>query len=375
MLETLATPALLVDLERFDRNAARMRSALERAGDAVLRPHLKTVKSVEAARRLLPDGGPIAVSTLLEAEIFAEAGFDDILYAVGIAPAKLERVLALRRKGVDLALITDDLDAARAVAAASRAAGDRIPVLIEFDCDGNRAGVSPDEPERLLAVARALAEGAEPRGVMTHAGASYGARTPEALSAAAGQEVRAARQCAEALRAAGFEAPVVSIGSTPTALSVEDLTGVSEVRAGVYPFFDLVMAGIGICSIDEIALSVLATVIGHQKEKGWILVDAGWMAMSRDRGTADQEVDQGYGLACDAAGRPWPDLIMVGSNQEHGILAVREGSDAALPELPVGSLVRILPNHACATAAQHESYRLIGGGGAVAGRWPRFNGW
>lgn len=375
MLDTLPTPALLVDLARFDRNSERMRSALAGAGDAVLRPHLKTVKSVEATRRLLPDGGPITVSTLLEAEVFAEASFTDILYAVGIAPAKLERVLALRRKGVDLALITDDIEAARAVAAASRAAGDRIPVLIEFDCDGNRAGVSPDEPERLLAIARALAEGAEPRGVMTHAGASYGARTPAALRAAAEQEVRAARRCAETLRAAGFAAPVVSIGSTPTALSVEDLTGVSEVRAGVYPFFDLVMAGIGICSIDEIALSVLATVIGHQKEKGWILVDAGWMAMSRDLGTADQDVDQGYGLACDAQGRPYRDLIMVGSNQEHGILAVREGSGAALPDLPVGSLVRILPNHACATAAQHESYRLIGEGGEVVGRWPRFNGW
>lgn len=376
MLETLATPALLVDLGRFDRNAARMRSALARAGDATLRPHLKTVKSVEAARRLLPQGGPITVSTLLEAEVFAGAGFSDILYAVGIAPAKLERVLGLRGKGVDLTLVTDDVEAARAVAAASRAAGDRIPVLIEIDSDGNRAGVAPGEPERLAAIARALAEGgAEARGVMTHAGGSYAARTPEALRAAAEQEVRAARQCADALRAAGFAAPVVSIGSTPTALSAGDLGGITEVRAGVYAFMDLVMAGIGICSIDEIALSVLGTVIGHQREKGWILVDAGWMAMSRDRGTAEQAVDQGYGLVCDASGRPYPDLIMAGSNQEHGILAVRQGSTAALPDLPVGSLVRILPNHACATAAQHQSYQAIGEGGDVVACWPRFNGW
>jgi D-serine deaminase-like pyridoxal phosphate-dependent protein len=353
-----------------------MRSVLARAGNAALRPHLKTVKSVEAARRLLPGGGPITVSTLLEAERFAAAGFDDILYAVGIAPAKLERVLALRRKGVDLALVTDDIEAAKAVAAASRAAADRIPVLIEFDSDGNRAGVSPDEPDRLVAIARALAEGgAEPRGVLTHAGASYGARSPEGLRAAADQEVRAARLCAATLRAAGFAAPAVSIGSTPTALSARDLTGITEVRAGVYAFFDLVMAGIGICSVDEIALSVLATVIGHQTEKGWILVDAGWMAMSRDRGTADQEVDQGYGLACDEHGRPYPDLVMAGANQEHGILAIRDGSQAALPDLPVGSLVRILPNHACATAAQHESYQVIGESGEVVACWPRFNGW
>ena len=124
-------------------------------------------------------------------------------------------------------------------------------------------------------------------------------------------------------------------------------------RAGVFVFFDLVMAGIGVCAIDDIAVSVLGTVIGHQREKGWILVDAGWMAMSRDRGTADQDVDQGYGLVCDPEGRPFPDLIMVGSNQEHGILA----------------------NHACATAAQHPHYQVISGEPVIEAVWPRFSGW
>jgi D-serine deaminase-like pyridoxal phosphate-dependent protein len=135
------------------------------------------------------------------------------------------------------------------------------------------------------------------------------------------------------------------------------------------------MAGIGICTPDEIALSVLTEVIGHQREKGWILVDAGWMAMSRDRGTAAQTVDQGYGLACDLAGRLYPDLLMTGANQEHGILSIRPGSIEGLPDLPVGTRLRILPNHACATAAQFDSYQLIGPEGETAGVWPRFNGW
>jgi D-serine deaminase-like pyridoxal phosphate-dependent protein len=127
--------------------------------------------------------------------------------------------------------------------------------------------------------------------------------------------------------------------------------------------------------VDDIAIDVLATVIGHQREKGWIIVDAGWMAMSRDRGTAGQAVDQGYGLACSAERVPHRDLIMVDANQEHGILALRPGSAAPLPDLPVGAQVRILPNHACATAAQHDAYRVIGADGAVAAIWPRFNGW
>jgi D-serine deaminase-like pyridoxal phosphate-dependent protein len=351
-----------------------MRSRLAQAGGPVLRPHLKTVKSVPAARRMLPEGGPITVSTLLEAERFAEAGFCDILYAVGIAPGKLDRVLALRRRGVDLMLVTDNVAGAEAIAAASRAAADPIPVLIEIDSDGHRAGVRPGDADLLRAIAAAL-EGADLRGVMTHAGGSYGESRADGLARAAAAERDAVVSAAAILRDAGYPAPIVSVGSTPTALGAADLTGVTEVRAGVYAFFDLVMAGIGVCSVDEIALSVLTEVIGHQREKGWILVDAGWMAMSRDRGTAAQAVDQGYGLVCDPLGHLFPDLVMIGANQEHGILALRPGSGASLPDLPVGAHLRILPNHACATAAQFEAYHVLDAGGAVADIWPRFNGW
>jgi D-serine deaminase-like pyridoxal phosphate-dependent protein len=168
----------------------------------------------------------------------------------------------------------------------------------------------------------------------------------------------------------------VSVGSTPTALSATALDGVTEVRAGVYVFFDLVMAGIGVCSAGDVALSVLASVIGHQPGKGWIIVDAGWMAMSRDRGTAKQKVDHGYGAVCDAGGRPIPALWMEAANQEHGIVSMRDGSRPPdLPErFPVGTLLRILPNHACATAAQFDAYRVVEGG-AVVDTWPRFSGW
>src|SRR3546814_5479256 len=119
------------------------------------------------------------------------------------------------------------------------------------------------------------------------------------------------------------------------------------------------MAGIGVCTLDDIALSVLTTVIGHQHDKDWIIVDAGWMALSRDRGTASQRVDQGYGVVCDEAGSPLPGLLVAGANQEHGIVQVRPGSGASLPALPVGTRLRILPNHACATAAQFDGYHVL----------------
>lgn len=369
----LQTPCLVVDEAKMTANLDRMARRIARLGVG-FRPHLKTAKSVEIARRMLPDtGGPATVSTLREAEVFAAAGVQDILYAVGITPAKLGRVQALRARGCDLAVILDSVEQAQAVVAAG--AGP-IPALIEIDCDGKRAGLAPDAAE-IIDIGRILHEGrAELRGVMTHAGGSYDVSGHEAHAAFAERERQAVVTAADRLRAAGLPCPVVSVGSTPTALAARDLSGVTELRAGVYVFFDLVMAGIGVCAVDEIALSVATTVIGHRPDRGWTLVDAGWMALSRDRGTAGQAIDQGYGLVADAAGRVIPDLIVTGANQEHGILALRPGSTATPPDLPVGTVLRILPNHACATAAQFDAYHVVPADtDAAPAIWPRFGGW
>jgi len=376
-LGELETPCLLLDEPRMQANIDRLKTRMARLG-VTLRPHLKTPKSIDVARRVMvsPEG-PAAVSTLREAEQFAGAGVRDILYAVGVSAAKLDRVLALRGQGVDLTVVVDSVAGAQAVAERSRAAGTRIPALIEIDSDGHRAGVRPDQAELLCAIGRALEDGgAELRGVMTHAGESYNSRDDDTIRAYAERERRGAVDAAQALRDAGLPCPVVSVGSTPTAMFAENLDGVTEVRAGVFVFFDLFMAGVGVCTQDDIALSVLATVIGHQPEKGWILVDAGWMAMSRDRGTANQRVDQYYGVVCDLQGRPLGDLVMKETNQEQGILMLRPGSTAALPELPLGTRVRILPNHACATGAQHDGYHVVRGASPeVVAYWPRFRGW
>lgn len=367
------TPALVLDEARLLRNADRLRCRLAPFG-VTLRPHIKTAKSIEVARRVLAGGdGPATVSTLKEAEMLFAAGVRDILYAVGIAPHRLARVRELRAEGCDLAVILDSVEQARAVVAAS--AGEPIPALIEIDCDGHRSGLKPGDA-RIVEIGRLLIEGgAALRGVVTHAGESYGARAQAEVEAFAELERSAAVAAAGQLRAAGLACPAVSVGSTPTAHFARNLDGVTEVRAGVYMFFDLVMTGIGVCSPDDIALSVLTTVIGHQAERGWAIVDAGWMALSRDRGTQNQPVDQGYGVVCDIDGNPYPDLIVVLANQEHGVVAARPGSGAALPRFPVGTRLRILPNHACSTAAQFDSYTVLPEDGGAVACWPRFRGW
>ena len=369
-LPELETPRLILDAGRMEANVLRLKSRLAALG-VRLRPHVKTCKSIEVARGLMDSpAGPITVSTLKEAEQFLEHGVTDILYAVGIAPGKLGHVQALRERGADLAVVVDSVEAAQAVAA--RGAG--IPALIEIDCDGHRAGVKPGHPV-LLDIAKALARGAQPRGVMTHAGDSYNCRSVEAIADMAEKERGAVVRSAAVLRSAGYACPVVSVGSTPTATFARSLEGVTEVRAGVFVFQDLVMAGLGVCRVEDIAVSVLATVIGHQREKGWIITDGGWMAMSRDRGTAKQATDQGYGLVCDESGRVIGDLVVSDANQEHGIVSRRGGGELDLSPFPVGTRLRILPNHACATAAQHDAYHVVRGGPGVLARWPRFGGW
>jgi D-serine deaminase-like pyridoxal phosphate-dependent protein len=374
-LADLDTPAAVIETSRMLRNILRM----QRQADALgvrLRPHVKTAKCAQVFENQREAGAcGITVSTLKEADRFFANGVSDILYAVGMAPHRLDHALRLRRAGCDLKIITDSLEGARSIANHGNRSGEAYDVLIEVDTDGHRSGVRPEEP-RLIDIGRALHDGGmNLLGVITHAGSSYELDSPAALAALAEVERAGCVRAAQRLRDAGLPCDVVSVGSTPTALEAANLDGVTELRAGVYVLFDLVMRNIGVCTTDDIALSVLTTVIGHQPEKGWAIVDAGWMAMSRDRGTARMGHDFGYGLACTVDGDVLTGYVLSGANQEHGILS-REGSpdpDIAA-RFPIGTRLRILPNHACATGAQFPSYHALGEDGLVQ-TWERFHGW
>ena len=341
-----------------------------------LRPHLKTHKSIGIAlRQMEAPQGPACVSTLLEAEYFFSHGVTDLLYAVGIAPQKLPQVASLRERGCDLKIILDNTAAADAVSDFCREHGVSIPVLLEVDVDGHRSGLAPESAE-LLTVAEHLRDGARLVGVLTHAGASYDEPDLEHVRLAAERERDGIVLAARRLREAGHQIDIVSVGSTPTVLMAEDETGVTEVRCGVYSLFDLFMTNVGVATVDDIAGSVLATVIGHQPAKGQVIVDAGWMAMSRDRGTARQKRDYGYGLVCGVDGTPLRGgtVLMKGANQEHGIIEATEGPALRPEDFPVGTRLRILPNHACPTAAPYEKLLLVRDGKVVE-ELPHVRGW
>ena len=381
-ISELSTPCLLVDRDKMRRNIKRLSDHIGGLGGTI-RPHVKTHKSIDVTREVIAGGnvGGITVSTLKEAAYFYDAGITDIFYAVGIAPNKFAAAADLIKRGCDLKITLDSVDMAEHLGAyaaqqLSTTPDFSFPVLIELDTDGHRSGTNPESDE-LLQIGRVLSDsaGCELRGVMTHAGESYACDTPESQLAIARQERDLTVRAAERLRAAGMACPVVSVGSTPTAFAIDDLSGVTEVRAGVYTFFDLVMAGIGVCDVDDIAVSVLVSVTGYQKEKGWVITDGGWMAMSRDRGTEKQAVDYGYGLVTDAAGAPLEDFLVSGANQEHGIVSRRDSTQSIdYGSLPLGSLLRVLPNHACATAAQYDTLNIVDGAEVIA-RWGRTSGW
>jgi len=368
-VNNLDTPYLLIDEAKLQRNIDRLRERISALGSQ-LRPHLKTLRTLEAAAYLLPDkNAPATVSTLAEAEAYAQAGYTDLLYAVGMAPAKLPRVAAIRQHGVNLHILLDTPEQATAVVDYASKTQQSFSVFIEIDSDDHRGGIKPDAPE-LTAIAAQL--GSHFSGLMTHAGGSYGCSTPEALKDFAKQECDAVRRARERLLQAGIECRISSVGSTPTAHFGEDFSDISEVRAGVYTTFDLVMKNIGVCNIEDLAMSVVTSVIGYNKEKNWLLTDSGWMALSRDRGTAGQAQDYGYGQVCSIEGEVLDGLCVNSTSQEHGVIEL--SGNHSISDFPVGTTLRILPNHACATAAMHNVYHIVMADGSHS-QWQRIQGW
>ena len=181
ILNTLDTPAAVIDIPQMERNISLMQERANKLG-VKFRPHVKTTKCVEVVRAQIAAGATgITVSTLKEAEAFYAEGVNDILYAVGIDPSKLPRAMALKNKGCDLKLVVDNPTAAVALGEFVHKNDVDFEVWIEVDTDGHRSGITPEE-DTLLEVGQILRNyEIKVDGVMTHAGSSYELNTPEAL--------------------------------------------------------------------------------------------------------------------------------------------------------------------------------------------------
>ena len=375
-LAQLPTPALVLDRRRLNSNIDRMDARVAALGIR-LRPHMKTPKSIHVFEELAKGRAMgVAVSTMAEARYFFDQGVKDIFYAVPPASDKVSAIAELQRRGADMKVLVDSRQTAEALVDAARDAKTRLSVIVEIDVDNYRSGTSVDDPDFLNECALLNeSEFADFRGVMTYGGASYGCESTAGMAEVAEGHRKEASRAAFALEQAGIGCGIVSFGSTPATMFAESLQGFTETRCGIYLFQDLFQAGIGACERDDIALSVLTTVIGHQPRLNRFIIDAGGLALSKDRSTQGRSFDAGFGLICDRAGSLVPDLHVKTVSQELGLVTTQSGAALDLSCYPVGTKLRVLPNHADMTAAAYETYHVVDGGDRIEARWTRVNGW
>ncbi|HSK72960.1 MAG TPA: alanine racemase [Pyrinomonadaceae bacterium] len=371
-LETIKTPSLIVDAERMKRNAQRTTTRAKELNVA-LRPHVKTHRCLEIAR-LQTEGnfGGIMVSTLSEAHFFAKGGFSDIIYGVPIEAGKFAEAIAIAKTCGKFSVITDDAETAQSLNETARRENIKLDVFLKVDVGYHRCGVEPDSKEA-FEIPQKISDSSNLNfaGILTHAGHSYHANSPEELLRTAREERDSMRNLAEDLRSKGLNVPNVSIGSTPTMSAIDHLEGITELRCGNYIFFDAFQATLGSCRFSDCALTVLAAVVHRDAHRQKIVVDAGAVALSKDRGAVEFDKHCGYGRVYDLAGNDL-DLRVKSLSQEHGEISVAD--KATFDSLKVGSRVRILANHSCLTALQHSHYHILENG-KIVDRWEINRGW
>lgn len=373
-LETLKTPGLVLDIAKVKRNAAEMSRRIKQFG-ADLRPHIKTHKCIEVARiQTAGHSGAVTVSTLAEARAFAANGFSKITYAVPIESGKFDEAIEISR-GCELSLLTDDVDVPDQLNDAAKRANVHLNLFLKVDCGYHRCGVEPNTQEA-TEIPRKISNASNLRfaGILTHAGHSYSCQTKSELVALAQYERDVMTYFAETLRKEVGQVPIVSIGSTPTITSIDHLNGIDEVRPGNYIFFDAFQATLGSCSFDDCALTVLASVVHRSNGEGdrrKVIIDAGAIALSKDRGPVGLNPECGYGKVLDLTGEDL-NLTVNEMSQEHGVMFAKD--ENTFERLKIGSRVRVLANHSCLTAAQHSHYNVLEGENIVD-HWQIHTGW
>jgi len=353
-LDNLPTPALILDLDVLERNIDGMARRADSLG-VRLRPHVKTHKCIEVAEMQRRAGASaLTVSTLHEASVFAAHGFEDITWAFPVILNRLTEAAELAGR-IDLGLVIDSKEALDALASLPRR-DDPLRVWLKIDCGYHRAGIDPVS-ERMLDIAKGVDshDTLSLAGILTHSGHAYHAYGDEERQAVAEQERSVMVSAAARLEAAGIDVKEVSVGSTPAMTAARSLEGVTEARPGNYVFYDYMQCALGACDPRDVAVSVLSSVISRMPSHS--VVDAGALAMSKDPGPERNGAGMGPVMTND--GSVDPDTRLLSVSQEHGILSA---------SLPVGTKVRIVPNHSCLTVACFDEYHVVRGNELV-GRW------
>lgn len=375
-IDELPTPALLLDLDILEANLSRMQNRAQQF-QVMLRPHVKTHKCIELAKRQQALGAKgVTVSTFYEAEQFAAAGFNDITWAFPLPPVYATRAVELANK-ITLRLVIDNFDAFNVLTQVAAHASHPVHVWLKVDCGYHRAGIDPastlaEDISRSLANSKALFFD----GILTHAGHSYSAKSKEEIVRIAEQERSIPVDFAQWLRGNGITVPAISIGSTPTMTLTENLNGITEIRPGNYVFYDYTQVQLGVCSVSNCALTVLASIVSHQPGALHFITDAGALALSKDPGPTHLHNDMGMGTLYEDYERrrlfAHLDVQIQSLSQEHGKIVVDKDFDIE-GQFKIGERVRILEHHSCLTAANFDRYYVVRGN-EVVDRWEILRG-
>lgn len=365
LLTAVETPAVIVDRERLLRNID-WAAALARRRGLALRPHVKTHKCVEIAQLQLERGAiGLTASKVDEALVFIEAGVPSITVAYPVVDeTKLRRLLlGAREHRTDLRVVVDSRRGAELLARVAAEVDKTVGALIEIDVGLHRCGLRDDDP-LLLELASALRDARRLKftGLISHAGHAYAAADSAHVATIAAEEGEILGRARRRVEAGGVEVAEVSVGSTPTVLASDSYDGITEIRPGNYVFMDLTPLRLGLIDTSQIALTVLATIVSRNDE--FLITDAGSKVLTSDLGAHGMPGVTGYGgayladepLASSAA------LNVARLSEEHGFVE-RNGCD-----IPIGSKLRIIPNHACPVVNLADELVVVSGDDVVA-RW------
>ena len=355
-ISSIETPCVLLDKSRLQDNIHRIQKIAD-AQHVNVRPHIKTHKCLEILQ-LQDEVGAVGITTSKtdEALTFINNGVQSVTVAYPlVVDSKLDRLIATSSsRQVDLRLTLDSPYGLEMITRVAKRHGKKINIFLKIDVGLHRCGVAEDDP-LVLELVKAIQEESclNFAGLLSHAGHAYGAATSDQVRQIARDEYQILNRVQEKLEKNQIEVKEISVGSTPTILVNENYDGITEIRPGNYVFMDRTPLRLGLIQHQHIALSVLATVVSINRE--YFIIDAGSKVLSSDQGAHGIAGMEGYGLAypVDQFDDLSHEMTVLKLSEEHGFVARRNF------DLPIGSMIRINPNHSCAVANLADFYTIV----------------
>jgi D-serine deaminase-like pyridoxal phosphate-dependent protein len=356
-LSDLPTPQVLIDHARARRNIDRVQALASGAG-VRLRPHAKTHKSPAVAKWQIERGAiGVCCAKIGEAEVFVGAGIDNIRLPYPVHPSNAARLMALMDRAA-MSIIVDHLDVARGWSEAMHRAGRTLDVLAKVDVGFHRCGIDPDGEPLAFLQAVARLPGLRLRGLLSHAGHAYQAASEDELCAIARQEAGTLSTLREQAAASGMALDEISVGATPTLRFSASAKGITELRPGNYVYFDRTQVALGAATLDDCALTIMATVVSKPAADR-IILDCGSKTLTNDQARGITKA-VGYGAVLagmgDAPRQVDETLTIERLSEEHATVRAAGGT-----RLEPGDRVRVVPNHSCVVSNLVDVVRLVEG--------------